>query len=154
TESDQPFAAIREVLFREGKWQGEMTHTRKDGKRVVVASQWVLHKDDRGRPAAILEINDDITERKRAEQEMRRSEARLRLVWENALDGMRLIDALGTIRLVNEAYCRLVQKRREELEGRLLSVIYQPERAEEAMRQHRERFAGRAVPRHYETEVV
>jgi PAS domain S-box-containing protein len=154
TESELPFAAIREVLFKKGKWQGELTHTRKDGRRVVVASQWVLHKDDRGRPAAILEINDDITERKRAEEEVRRSEARLRLVWENALDGMRLIDGQGTIRLVNEAYCNLVQKPREELEGKPLSVIYQAERAEEVMRLHRERFAQRDIPRHHETEVV
>src|SRR5207302_7129105 len=95
TESEQDFQSIRAVLFKEGHWEGEFIHTRKDGKRVVVASQWVLHKDDRGRPAAILEINNDITERKRAEQGVRRSEAQLRLVWENALDGMRLIDGRG-----------------------------------------------------------
>jgi PAS domain S-box-containing protein len=154
TESSQPFEAIREVLFKEGQWEGEFTHTRKDGKRVTVASQWVLHKDDRGRPAAILEINNDITERKRAEQDVQRSEAQLRLVWENALDGMRLIDGQGTIRLVNEAYCHLVQKPREELEGKPLWTLYQPEHAEEIMRQHQQRFAERSVPRHYETEVT
>src|SRR5262245_19423652 len=36
----------------------------------MVASQWVLHTDASGHPAAILEINNDITERKRAEEQI------------------------------------------------------------------------------------
>jgi PAS domain-containing protein len=39
----------------------------------VVASQWVLYRNTNGQPEAILEVNNDITELRRAE------EARLRL---------------------------------------------------------------------------
>jgi Bacteriophytochrome (light-regulated signal transduction histidine kinase) len=38
---------------------------------VVVASRWSLRRDERGQPAAILETNNDITERERREQEIR-----------------------------------------------------------------------------------
>ncbi len=44
---------------------------------MFVTSQWVLHRDDRGRPSAILEINNDITERKLAEEEVRLMNAEL-----------------------------------------------------------------------------
>ena len=44
---------------------------RADGSRVVVASRWSLRRDERDRPVAILETNNDITERKRREQEIR-----------------------------------------------------------------------------------
>ena len=59
-----------------------------------------------------------------------------------------VIDGQGTIRLVNEAYCHLVQKPREELEGKPLWTLYQPEHAEEIMRQRRfaQALQGRPVP--------
>lgn len=67
-------ASIEEIhaeLLHSGRWDGELKKTRADGTRVVVASRWSLRRDELGRPAAILETNNDITERKRREQEIR-----------------------------------------------------------------------------------
>lgn len=66
-----PIAEIRAELLRSGRWDGELEKTRADGSRVIVASRWSLRRDERDRPAAILETNNDITERKRREQEIR-----------------------------------------------------------------------------------
>jgi len=66
-----PIAEIRAELLRTGRWDGELEKTRADGSRVIVASRWSLRRDERGRPAAILETNNDITEGKRREQEIR-----------------------------------------------------------------------------------
>jgi PAS domain S-box-containing protein len=74
---DQPLETIRALFMEQGHWEGEVTHKRKDGARIVVACQWVLHKDERGGPAAILEINNDVTERRQAEQEVVRMNAAL-----------------------------------------------------------------------------
>ena len=52
------------------KSEGELRKTRADGTQVVVASRWSLRRDDQGRAVAILETNNDITERKRREQEI------------------------------------------------------------------------------------
>jgi PAS domain S-box-containing protein len=67
-----PLGNIREILFSAGRWEGELRHFRKDGRQIVVASQWVLHRDAEGRPAAILEVNNDVTERREAEDQVRR----------------------------------------------------------------------------------
>ena len=64
-----PFPEIEEELMHSGRWEGELVHTKKFGTPVIVASRWSLQRDERGRPVAVLETNNDITERKRAEQE-------------------------------------------------------------------------------------
>ncbi len=72
TRFPEPIESIRQKLFRGSNWEGELVHYHKDGRRIFVSSQWVLHHDSRGQPAAVLEANTDITERKLAEQEVRR----------------------------------------------------------------------------------
>jgi len=72
-----PIEQIKRELTRKGRWEGELVHTRKDGVPIVVASRWSLERDGRGAPVAILETNNDITERKQAEEALKRSEAYL-----------------------------------------------------------------------------
>ena len=71
----QPLDEITATLERTDRWEGELVHTTRDGSRVVVASRWSLRRDEQGRPAGVLATNNDITERKRAEAELRRGHA-------------------------------------------------------------------------------
>jgi PAS domain S-box-containing protein len=68
---------ILEQLMREGQWDGDLMHTCRDGRRVIVASHWALHRDAEARVVSILEVNVDITERKAAEEALRVSNAAL-----------------------------------------------------------------------------
>ena len=61
---------IRQELLRTGRWEGELQKTKADGTRVVVASRWSLRRDEQERAVAILETNNDITERRRREEEI------------------------------------------------------------------------------------
>jgi two-component system, LuxR family, sensor kinase FixL len=72
-----PLEKITAELNSTGRWEGELIHTRRDGKQVVVASRWALQLDERGKPIAVLETNNDITERKRAEEALHKSQAEL-----------------------------------------------------------------------------
>jgi PAS domain S-box-containing protein len=72
TEFPLPLKQIKARLFAHGHWEGELVHTRRDGGRIVVTSHWVLDRADNETPRAILEVNNDITERREAEQEVRR----------------------------------------------------------------------------------
>jgi PAS domain S-box-containing protein len=62
---------IQKELLLTGRWEGELEHTKADGSSVVVASRWSLQRNGEGTPVAILETNNDITQRKRGEQEIR-----------------------------------------------------------------------------------
>ncbi|HEU5122818.1 MAG TPA: PAS domain S-box protein [Verrucomicrobiae bacterium] len=77
TKSQIPLSEIGAIVRRQGHWEGELVHMRKDGKPITVNSQWVLHTDHQGNPIAILEVNTDITERKQAEQEIMRMNTEL-----------------------------------------------------------------------------
>ena len=46
------------------------TRTNAAGKKVIVASRWSVRNDELGRPVAILETSNDITERKHREQQI------------------------------------------------------------------------------------
>ena len=69
-----PLAHIEAEVLRAGCWEGELVHMRKDGTAMTVASRWCLLRNEASVPIAILEINHDITERKRAEAERRKLE--------------------------------------------------------------------------------
>jgi PAS domain S-box-containing protein len=73
TAFPEPLGDINSKLLSAGHWEGELIHTKRDGTRVVVASRWSLQRDTRGDPSAILETNNDITERKEAEEALRRA---------------------------------------------------------------------------------
>ena len=60
-------------LLRAGRWEGELTHTRRDGRSIVVASRQAVRYDDKGKAVAILEINSDITDRKFIENQLTRA---------------------------------------------------------------------------------
>src|SRR5437867_154686 len=62
--------ALQEInaeLLETGRWEGELVHIRRDRTPVMVATRWALQRDESGSPVAILETNNDITERKQAE---------------------------------------------------------------------------------------
>jgi PAS domain S-box-containing protein len=67
-----PLEAINGELLRRGRWEGDLVHTKRDGTKLIVASRWALQQNQSGRPVAVLETNNDITERKRADEEIRK----------------------------------------------------------------------------------
>lgn len=77
TEFREPLSEIKEVLLRDGKWQGELTHFKRDGSAITVGSRWSLWKNREGKPLGFLELNTDITNRKLAEQNLRELSGRL-----------------------------------------------------------------------------
>jgi PAS domain S-box-containing protein len=67
-----PFERIKEELVSADRWEGELVRTKSDGTQVSVAGRWSLQRDAHGMPVATLETNNDITDRKRADEERKR----------------------------------------------------------------------------------
>jgi PAS domain S-box-containing protein len=65
-----PLEEILAELMRTGRWDGELQRSKRDGFGVIVSSRWSLQRNDQDRATAILETNNDITDRKRREREI------------------------------------------------------------------------------------
>ena len=100
--------AVDQALAREGHWAGELRHTRKDGTPIVVSSRQALQRAADGRPLAIIELNSDVTERKRVEEALRASEQRFRGGFENSPIGMALVGLDGRYVEVNATLARML----------------------------------------------
>jgi PAS domain S-box-containing protein len=72
-----PLEQIHAQLLRTGRWEGELTQSKRDGARVAVVSRWSLQRGDQGNPVAILETNNDITERRDFEERLREAQVEL-----------------------------------------------------------------------------
>jgi PAS domain S-box-containing protein len=61
---------ILAAVTQKGYWQGELEKIRKDGKDIIVDSQWTLVKEETGQPKFILIVGTDITDKKQLESKI------------------------------------------------------------------------------------
>jgi formate hydrogenlyase transcriptional activator len=127
TQFPQSAESVDEALRRDHYWEGEVVHKTQNGDRIVVASRRVLQMDADGKPAAILEINNDVTDRKKAEEALRQSEHRLRSIFEFSPDAVVVTDRNGRIADANTQLEKFFGYSRSELTGQLIEVLI-PER--------------------------
>ncbi len=74
TQFSEPIGELREHLKRTGRWEGELTHTRKDGSQLRVLSRWAAREGEQGQAGGILEINSDVTDQRRIEEQLRHTQ--------------------------------------------------------------------------------
>jgi PAS domain S-box-containing protein len=129
TRFPQPLELIEARFLASGFWQGELVHNRRDGTRVTVASSWSLQRDEANQPAAVVEVNFDITARKRAEKELAKSRERLNTILNGSIDGIIVYESVRDragelvdfrMEMVNPAAERLIGMAASQLLGRTL----------------------------------
>ena len=64
-------------MLQSDRWEGELRQYKRDGSPIIVASRWTTLRSNDGKPIAWLEINTDITARKRAERAARKLSGRI-----------------------------------------------------------------------------
>src|SRR4051812_10812470 len=74
TEFPIPVDEIRATLQATGRWEGELIHVAKDGRRIHVATQWVLQRRRRDDPPLVTEVNTDVTAQRLVEERVRQTE--------------------------------------------------------------------------------
>ena len=119
-------------------YYSETRYRRTDGVYRWFQVRTLPSRDSEGRITRWYCLNTDIEDRKRAEDELKRSEARYRVVIETASDAVVSIDEKGAIILANPATKRIFGYNPEDLIGRHLTVLMP-----EAMRKLHERGFNR-----------
>jgi PAS domain S-box-containing protein len=128
TRFPESLAAVTHALETTGFWEGELRHTRKDGTELIVMSRHALERNQAGEPVAILEINQDVTAARRADQALRDSEERFRLLVDGARDYAQfLLTPDGLVSTWNAGAERLKGYPSSEIIGKHFSRFYTPE---------------------------
>ncbi len=117
-DSSRVMATVQSYFNKEiPTFHCEYRTRRKDGTYFWINDRGIAVWDAQGRVVRMVGSETDITERKRAEMELRHSEERFRTVVESAPNGILLVDGGGRIVLVNGQIERQFGYRREELIG-------------------------------------
>ncbi len=69
-----PLKDLQAQLLATGGWEGEVTHTRRDGTRLTMMSRWAPHRNANGDVIGSLQVNTDVTERHRIDEQLRQSQ--------------------------------------------------------------------------------
>lgn len=109
---------FQEAVRTGGDMDAEFRIVRPDGAvRVLVGRGRTIEHDAEG-PTRMIGINYDVTERRQAERRLKESEARLRLVLDNSIAFMAVLDPDGTMREVNARALEAGGLTRDEVIGR------------------------------------
>jgi PAS domain S-box-containing protein len=124
--------AIATRLVKADRWEGELVHSKRDGTQVAVASRWSLQRDRRGQPAAVLETNTDITERKRATEEIEGAGRKLQATIDTIPAIVASYQPDGTREFVNRTWLSYAGMSREAARQSNWSMTVHPEDVEAA----------------------
>jgi PAS domain S-box-containing protein len=70
TRFPEPLNDIVSQVRSTGQWSGELQHTTKDGRNVIVQSSWLAEREEQGGVESILESNVDVTQRKQMQDKL------------------------------------------------------------------------------------
>jgi PAS domain S-box-containing protein len=127
-------------------YQRDKRYVRKDGSIVFVRLTVSLVRGEDGAPICHFSQVVDITERLHADAALRRSESNFRRLFDQASDGIFIIDPAGRYTDVNAAGCEMLGYSREELVGKPITDFTPLEDAPR-LAQVRELMLGRGVTR-------
>lgn len=106
----------------------EQRYLTKDRRTIWVSNNVSLMRDHRGQPEYLIAVCEDITARKRAEDDLRETEERLRAIIETTPECIKVVAADGTLLHMNSAGLSMVQAARpEDVEGKSIYDVIAPQ---------------------------
>ncbi|MBI9077961.1 MAG: PAS domain S-box protein [Desulfatibacillum sp.] len=141
-----------------GSYQGEVGHVRKDGTLFPAWHSDAVLRDNDGKPSAIMAVIHDITSRKNAEIELKKSEIMYRTLVEQSLQGV----AILRDRPLRMVYCNPAL---EEMMGCSAPFLYDqneeelgswihPDDYPVILSRYQDRVAGKQVDPHFTLRVI
>lgn len=109
------FEIVRKALDKEASFSGEITNVQKSGKKFTALLSASLIRNQDGHVLGSMGVSRDITEIKKAEEELRMSEERYRDIFQNTTDFIVSIDKQGNFIFANDAFVIALELSRSQL---------------------------------------
>ena len=122
-QDDSFYKNLWHAITTIGKWEGEIWNKRKGGEiypQETTINAIYNEKEEIVQYAAIF---SDITERKRAEEELRRSEYKIRTIFETSVNPIISITEQGTVQMFNPAAEKMFGYKASEVVGKNVTML-------------------------------
>lgn len=123
----------------------EKRYLRKDGQPVWVILSTSIHRDRLGKPLCLISHIQDISARKKAEEDLDETRQLFQNAFEDAAVGMIIFDGAGRFMRVNSYLCQLLGYTEEELQGKHYVDITHPDDIELSV-QADQRLVNKEIP--------
>jgi PAS domain S-box-containing protein len=131
----------------------EVTCVHKNGSLVELALSVLPLKDDSGNVIDFVGISKDISDRKKAQEALLKSENRYRTVIENAGEGIVVVQD-GMLRFVNSRHTSVTGRSQEESMSRPFIEFVHPDDRQRVAEVHTARLRGELVPSVFEFRII
>jgi two-component system, cell cycle sensor histidine kinase and response regulator CckA len=127
-EIKQQVGEVRSLITKEKiNTHKELREITKDGRILWVNLNLTPRFDERGSVIGILGIGEDVTEHRKRDEDLRRSEEKYRTILETIEEGYFEVDLAGKFTFFNDALCRISGSPREEVTGMIPRDYSTPE---------------------------
>ena len=136
------------------------------GREEITLLMDIVHRDGRLIPVEIngriIELGGkffaqatlrDISKRIESQKKIESSEKTFHTVWDKSSEGMLLTDEEGYIFMCNDAYAKMIDKHKAEIEGSLLSTHYDDLTGRDALEKYKDFFKHDSFSSKYESSV-
>ena len=132
----------------------ELAQYKKDGSIIWLENSLSFIRDAAQKAVGISSVSRDITERKRVEENLRKSEEKYRNILESIEDGYFEVDLTGNLTFFNRSICNILNYPREELLGLNNRAYMNPENAKKVFQAFNEILVTRVPSKGFEWEVI
>ncbi len=152
--SEEEALKITKALHDKWNWIGELEAIKKDGSTFDAQLSASMVTDAHGNPICMMASFLDITERKRAQEQLKESEELYKDLVEKADIAILIDDKDGNIEYFNEKLLDLFGYSVEEARKMSIQSIVHPGDVDRVMGYHQKRLQGKKVPSRYEFKGI
>ena len=126
-KSVEQYQELWNTILAGGEWRGEFQNRKKNGELYWEYGSISPIRGGDGAITHFLAVKEDVTSRKKAEEELRIQRAYFHQLFENSPEGVAIIDSDERIVEVNRAFEELFEYSRDEVRGQSINDLIVPE---------------------------